>query len=694
MSGRRASALVVATTVMLVAGTIVLIGVSGLYARGSRFLEDVPSLRESDSRVLARPLPIAVGQPVSLESVADHLRRIGYYELPAREGGCFAVRGDSLTLYARFPEFADLSIAWKDGAIAEIRTLAGRSLAASLIEPETLLTVTTDPGGMPSRSLNDQMPFAALAGTPLADALIASEDQWFPTHHGIDFARLATVPITGGGASTITMQVARLDVLRTRRRTLERKLNEIGVAMALERQYSKPAILTAYVNTVYLGVSHGRTVHGFAAAAREFFGVTDVRALTAMQAATLVALLNQPSRYLEDLQRGDDGRLRRQRNRVLRLMNRNFPEKYPDAGEDTSDEPALLRFPPPPSPPLEQVSRHFLDYSLGSALPLAPERTYLTLDGVLQRIAAAAVVNGVTAVERRLRTTAVSRIDAALVATNPRTGELLAMVGGRSYSASQFNRAVSASRQLGSLMKPFDYLAAFERGAEEGRVDLSPDTPIVDLPATFTIKGFKPWRPADYEHEYAGTVTWRRALAESRNVPAVKVAMQAGFRRVASLWEAASGQRLGRVFPSIALGAIQATPAEVARAYAVFATGGMVRPLQTSVTIGKGEIRTAGDTAPTRIARADTAATLADMMQSVLTMGTGRGARAAGFLRPASGKTGTTDDLRDAWFAGFSGDLLAVVWVGRDDNLPLGLTGAQAALPIWTEFMKSAFASR
>jgi penicillin-binding protein 1B len=207
----------------------------------------------------------------------------------------------------------------------------------------------------------------------------------------------------------------------------------------------------------------------------------------------------------------------------------------------------------------------------------------------------------------------------------------------------------------------------------------------------FTFPGLRPWRPANYDNDYAGPVTWHRALAESRNVAAVKVASWAGVSRVAALWEAASGQSVAHVFPSLTLGAVEATPADVATAYAAFATGGLVRPLRTIADVVENDRSTEPPAqTPQRIARASTTFVVTDMMRAVLNEGTARSARAAGFIADAAGKTGTTDNLRDAWFAGFTADLLAVVWVGRDDDHPLGLTGAQAALPIWTDFMKHA----
>jgi penicillin-binding protein 1B len=339
---------------------------------------------------------------------------------------------------------------------------------------------------------------------------------------------------------------------------------------------------------------------------------------------------------------------------------------------------------------LQRSSRHYLDYALAGIGRSPGGRVYLTLDPELQRIANEVVEQGLLDLDRRSGPLARRRTQAALIVTRPSTGDVLAMVGGRAYDESQFNRALNAERQLGSIMKPFDYLAAFERAADEGRRDITAETVVVDEPTEFRFPGLRPWRPANYGHHYAGAVTWRRALAESRNVAAVKVARWGGIDRVAALWHLASGQRLPPLYPSMTLGAIQATPAEVARAYAMFATGGVVRPLRTTVDF-VAAATSRGSAAEIRVARQESSEAVREMMRAVLDEGTARAARTAGFTIDAAGKTGTTDDLRDAWFAGFSGDLLAVVWVGHDGGQPLGLTGAQAALPIWTAFMKRAF---
>ena len=663
------------------------LAVAVLYSHGVARLNASASIENHDVRLLARPVRVAAGQHLSRPAIEEHLRRIGYYESQAHAPGCYQAAEDSLTVWARYPELTDVTLRWNGAVIAALTDPSGAALETAMIEPQTVVTLAGSSTGGPSRVSSTPVPLARLLGTPLLDAVIASEDRWFETHHGLDLTRLVLAPLVGGGGSTITMQVARLNVLQDRSRTIARKMNEIGLAMAIERRYSKDAILSSYINSVYLGATHGRRLHGFGAAARELFGVDDLRDLTPLQAATLVALLNQPSRYLDGLSSGDDTRLRRQRNRVLRLMHKNMPLKYSDEWvRSLEDEPVAMSMSSAGDDLLHRTSRYYLDYAL-AGVPRAPnQRVYLTLDADLQAIAFDVVQRGLSDLDRGPRRSA-RHAQAALIATNVRTGEVLAMIGGRSYDDSQFNRAISAERQVGSIMKPFDYLAAFERAADDG-ADVSPATLVLDEPTEFRFPGLRPWKPANYENHYAGSITWQRALAESRNVAAVKVATWAGIPRVAALWQHATGTHVAQIFPSMTLGAIQATPADVARAYAAFATGGLVRPLRaiSEIVSAAGETRTGGDE-PQRVAREQTSASVADMMRAVLNEGTGRSARAAGLIVDAAGKTGTTDELRDAWFAGFSGDLLAVVWVGRDDAQPLGLTGAQAALPIWTAFM-------
>ncbi|HEY7445265.1 MAG TPA: penicillin-binding transpeptidase domain-containing protein, partial [Vicinamibacterales bacterium] len=319
---------------------------------------------------------------------------------------------------------------------------------------------------------------------------------------------------------------------------------------------------------------------------------------------------------------------------------------------------------------------------------------YTTLDLHLQRVAEDAVREGLKRVDTSLsrRRRKVGPAQAALIAVDPHTGDVLAMVGGRSYNQSQYNRAIQARRQPGSVFKPFVFLAAFEEAAEQGRTDMTPASIVLDEPSTF-LDGDKEWTPTNYENEYDGPITFRRALAMSRNVATVKVAEQVGFDRVAALWKRVGVGNPPHPYPSIALGVFEATPYEVAQAYTLFPNQGVVRELRllTQLTHGKETIRIPAAKART-VARPDATFLVTNMMRSVINEGTAASARGAGLRADVAGKTGTTNDLRDAWFAGFTRDLLTVVWVGLDENQGLGLSGAQAALPIWTTFMMRALA--
>jgi penicillin-binding protein 1B len=319
---------------------------------------------------------------------------------------------------------------------------------------------------------------------------------------------------------------------------------------------------------------------------------------------------------------------------------------------------------------------------------------HTTLDLHLQRLASDAVGAGLTHVDQLLaRRKRRGRAEAALIAIDPATGEILAFVGGRSYNQSQYNRAIASRRQPGSVFKPFVYLAAFEEAVARGRTDVTPVTIVNDEPETFEFDD-QVWTPENYEKQYDGPITFRRALAHSRNLATIHVAQAIGYDRVAAFWKKLGVGTPPKAYPSIALGVFEATPYEIARAYTLFPNLGTIRPLQhiARITRGGKDVTKKPVSSPRLVARPETTFLVTDMMRSVLNEGTGAGTRAAGFTLDAAGKTGTTNDLRDAWFVGFTPELLTVVWVGFDDNQPVGLSGAQAALPIWTQFMTRALA--
>jgi penicillin-binding protein 1B len=469
-------------------------------------------------------------------------------------------------------------------------------------------------------------------------------------------------------------------------------MREMLMSLVLERRATKDEILELYLNDVYLGQRGSFAIHGVAEAARLFFG-KDVANLSLSEAALIAGVIQSPGPRSPFA--NPDNAVDR-RNVVLRAM---ADEDYisAEAAERAIKEPLQVV-----ARAVDNEAPYFVDMVSGQVAEAFPGVTaqtgrvdvFTTLDLNLQRAALDAVRAGLTNVDRLLaRRRRPQPAQAALIAVDPRNGEILAMVGGRSYNQSQFNRAIAARRQPGSVFKPFVFLAAFERAAEEGRVDLTPASLTMDEPTTFSF-GEQVWEPRNYD-AYDGPITWRRALAMSRNLGTIQVGAAVGFDRIAALWRGVGVGTPPRPFPAITLGVFELTPLEVAQAYTLFVNGGRVRPLTSIQRIETAE-RELRPKAPAfrRAAREDTTFLVTNMMRSVLTEGTAAGARAAGFALDAAGKTGTTNDLRDAWFVGFTPDLLTVVWVGFDDNRPVSLTGTQAALPIWTAFMKAATAGR
>jgi penicillin-binding protein 1B len=464
-------------------------------------------------------------------------------------------------------------------------------------------------------------------------------------------------------------------------------MTEWFMSVSLERRLSKDQILELYLNDVSLGQRGSFAIHGVAEAARLFFA-KDITNVSLTEAATIAAVIQSPSR-LSPFNNAE--RAKERRNVVLHAMvDAGFISQ--DAAVRASKEPLVLS-----ARALETEAPYFVDF-ISQELQdkykaLGTVDVYTTLDVHLQRLAQDAMREGLTRVDellaRRRR-----RAQAALIAIDPRTGEVLALVGGRSYNQSQYNRAVSARRQPGSVFKPFVYLAAFERAQAEGRSDVTPATVVFDEPTAFTFNE-QSWTPNNYEGEYDGPITLRRALALSRNIATVKVAEATGYGEVAALWKRVGAGTPPRPYPSIALGVFEASPYEIATAYTIFPNGGTIKPLrQISRLIAGGKDLQVQTSAPRTIARPDTTFLVTNMMRSVINEGTAAGARAAGFSLDAAGKTGTTNDLRDAWFVGFTPELLTVVWVGLDNNQPLGLSGTQAALPIWTTFMTRALSGR
>jgi penicillin-binding protein 1B len=505
------------------------------------------------------------------------------------------------------------------------------------------------------------------------------------------------------GGSTITQQLVRnvflpkfegMTLQEARRRSMKRKAVEIFVSMILTSRASKDNILEMYLNNVPLGQRGSFAIFGVAEASKLFFG-KDVSNLSLAESATIAGVIQQPSALspFNNPQRCKD-----RRNVVLRAMeDLGYIDKA--TADRASQEPLVVV-----QRALEAEAPYFVDYvdqTLDDEYPGLTTTTdkavdvYTTLDLHLQRVAQDAIRKGLTNVDAMLPKKKKGKAEAALIALDPKTGEILSFVGGRSYNLSQYNRAILSRRQPGSVFKPFVYLAAFEHAMAEGRTDITPATITLDEQETFEFDE-QVWTPKNYEDDYNGPVTYRYALAHSLNLATIHVAQAAGYAKVAALWKKLGVGNTPKPFPSIALGVFEATPYEIATAYTIFPNGGVERPLRhlLKVMSGGNDVTKKPKAGVKEIARTDTTFLVTDMMRDVLTEGTAAAARGMGFTLDAAGKTGTTNDQIDAWFVGFTPDLLAVVWVGIDDNQPLGLTGARAALPIWVEYMTRALAGR
>jgi penicillin-binding protein 1B len=672
-------------------------------------------------RVFARPLDLWRGQALGQVQLVDRLNDLGYAQRAAPEKpGEFGVSQSTVLLVPRGGDHPGIMVravfeeprAPKATPGATSPPVPPQRIAALAAGGQPVERVTLDPPLLTalmstSREKRRQVPLESIPPR-MIQAVLAIEDRRFYEHPGVDPIRMVGALLSNirgdkrylAGASTITQQLARNFFLTeelaqeavTKQRSVRRKLLEQFMALILERKASKDEILELYLNDVYLGQRGSFAIHGVAEASRLFFG-KDVSNVSLPEAATIAGVIQSPF-YWSPFHQVERSRTRR--NVVLGAMA-EAGYVSADAAARASAEPITVV-----QRALDAQAPYFIDLvgqTLAERFPslsgtTQPLDVYTTLDIHLQRLAQDALRDGIARVDEILaRKKRRRQAQAALIAVDPRTGNVLALVGGRTYNQSQFNRAMNARRQPGSTFKPFVYLAAFERAAEEARTDLTPASMVMDEPTTFTF-GDSPdavWTPSNYEGEYDGEITFRRALAMSRNVGTIHVAEQAGFDKVSALWKRVGVGQQPHAYPSITLGVFEVTPFEMATAYTVFPNGGELRPLQVlHRVVNGGRDMALPESKAKRVARPDTTFLVTNMMRSVINEGTGSAVRAGGFAKDAAGKTGTTNDLRDAWFIGFTPDLLTAVWVGLDDNQPLGLSGAQVAAPIWAQFMARA----
>ncbi len=650
------------------------------------------------ARLYARPLVLRTGMALGPADFVKILNGLKYEEKqqPAAPGE-FAAGAGTVTFAPRStgaeaPE--PILLTFVKDKVTEIRGLRTKRTYATLtLEPE-LITYLFDDTREKKRIVKfEEVP------DHLVKAVLANEDRRFFSHPGLDPWRIIGAAVRNvkaesfiQGGSTITQQLVK-NFFLTPERTFRRKAQEALLAFVLERRAAKKDILELYINEVYLGQVGSFSIQGMGQAARMYFQ-KDVGNLTLTEAALLAGMIQSPNPY--NPYRHPQRALER-RNQVLHAMQESGfitppvaaaaiaePIDVKAASIDRGEAPYFV----------DLVKTQLAERYAQKDLATQNLAVYTSLDLPLQSLAQQVLAQGLERVEKMIKhKKSEGPLQGALIAIEPSTGAVLALVGGREYSSSQYNRATTARRQPGSTFKPFVYLAAFEATFDDPALPpITPATVVEDAPTVFFF-GRQEYAPQNYENTYKGYVTLRTALAHSLNVATVKVAEMIGYDRIANLWTKKMGMG-GDVkpYPAIALGSFEATPLEMAAAYNVLANLGVkVSPTTVLSVVDERNVSLPQNApAPPRVARPESTFLVVNMMRSVINNGTAASARTMGFTADAAGKTGTTNDLRDAWFAGFTADLLCVVWVGFDDNTPTGLSGSKAALPIWVDFMKGA----
>jgi len=535
----------------------------------------------------------------------------------------------------------------------------------------------------------------------LIKAILAIEDERFYHHHGIDpvsIVRATWVNLRSGGVvqggSTLTQQLMK-NFFLTDERKYSRKIKEAIMALIAERKYSKDEILENYLNEIYLGQRGSQGIFGVWEASQFYFS-KPMSDLTVGETALLAGLIRAPNKLSP--YRSVDAATKRRNVVLAKLLDDQIitRKQYEAAMREKLPHRELIKVTNDAPFYVDYLRRELAENYSNDALTREGLRIFTSLDLRLQRIAERSLSEGLKKLEQSYsnlrRKGDDDSLEGAIIVIRPQTGEIKAMVGGRSYQKSQFNRVFQAKRQPGSVFKPFVYLAALMAGADGGK-KFTPVTMVEDSPFTWNYEG-QEWQPGNYNDEYFGTVTLRRALEKSLNSATARVARDVGIKRVSDIAHRLGIQSSLPIVPALALGAAEVTPLEVAVAFSTLANNGVrATPLTVKQVMDPTDrVLEKRDVRVEKVLSPQLAFLMNYLLKGVLDRGTAEFARRWGFTRPAAGKTGTTNDYKDAWFVGYTPDLLAVVWVGFDGQSKLGLSGAQAALPIWTEFMKQATA--
>jgi penicillin-binding protein 1B len=662
--------------------------------------------------IYAAPRSIRDGQSGwTLASLKAYLDALGYVdsgkEADARrgryqiKGNTIEIRtsGDAVINSARqFPNIAVTFNANGKGVDKIVDLDSKKTLNSALLEPEQLTAVSNEKEKQKQKLISyKDLP------QDYINAVVAIEDRQFFEHSGINvrgifraLLRNASEGEAQQGGSSITQQLVK-NFFLTPERTLKRKSQEIMISLVLETKLKKEEIFQLYANEIFMGQNGSYSIHGVGEAAQVYFN-KDVVNLNLQECAFLAGIIRGPSLYSPYR---DPERAKARRNQVLDSMVEAGSITREQADKAKATELKIES----KKKTLNSDAPYFLDYlqqqvsNEMATRDMAREsfRVYTTIDMDLQRAADKALSDTLAQLDplfskRKKNPVPPGTLQAALVAMNAKTGEILAMSGGRDYSASQLNRAVEANRQPGSVFKPIVYAAALNTAFDSGTEDaITPASVFMDEPKTFLYGGSKTYDPGNFGDKYSNkNVTVRDALVHSLNVITVEIAEKVGYNKITQMAQKLELPR-PQALPSTALGASEATPLQIAQAYTAFANGGSLSEAVALKRVTNNEGATVNEikSQKQQALRPEIAWLMTNIMQDVLNRGTAARARSMGFTATAAGKTGTS---RDGWFAGYTPNLVCVVWVGFDDNSELGLEGSKSALPIWASFMKQALA--
>ncbi len=677
-------------------GLLLLLAVAAYGAYLATFLELPKREDHPPLRLYAAPFQLKTDLSVKEARLLERLQRLGYRAVSGEvvNPGDYHLAPEALTIYLHAQPESLLKarvvgLTLDQGTITEVLSMPARTPVFPVyLEPELISGLR---GG--SRQVREWVPLADMPPF-IVDAVLSVEDRRFFSHVGIDpvaIGRAVWRNLTSGvvvqGGSTITQQLAK-NLFYSPQRTFVRKMKEALAAIVLEVKYRKQDILESYLNEIYLGQAGFVSIYGISEAAHRYFGKS-LSQLSVAETALIAGLIKGPNTYAPA--KHPEAAVER-RDVVLRLL-RELGRLTEEDWKAAVNEP--LRVVPPDdvladAPYFVDAALRQVEEAVGTPLPEGL-RIDSTLDPILQQVSADAVENGLKKLERTVPSLAASGqpVQASVVILEQATGSILALVGGRDYRLSQFNRAVQARRQAGSLFKPFIYLAAVEASREGKGPNLTAASLLADEPVTFE-SDTGAWSPKNYDRQFRGRVTLRSALEQSLNVPAVRVAQAVGTRAVTDLLK-----HLGITSPltedlSIALGSSSVSLLEITGAYGAVANGGIwVRPtVVRSIADRQGAALWTATPDRRQAVSAQAAYVVTSLLDGVIQRGTATKARTLGFVGAIAGKTGTTDGYRDAWFVGYTADLTIGVWVGFDDEQPIRLTGSQAALPIWMEVVQ------